>query len=85
MDTLPGCLHTHTLAFIDGVEDGMKVRDRLLGKQGVTELPLAWYRSAVEADQTGVPGIDAALTKAFACPWHKISPTLPEDICKLRA
>jgi hypothetical protein len=48
-------------------------------------LPLAWYRSAVEADQTGVPGIDAALTKAFACPWHKISPTLPEDICKLRA
>jgi hypothetical protein len=68
-----------------GAGDGARTRDSLLGKQGVTELPLAWYRSAVEADQTGVPGIDAALTKAFACLWHKISPTLPEDICKLRA
>jgi hypothetical protein len=48
MDTLPGCLHTHTLAFIDGVEDGMKVRDRLLPKQAVTVSPLAWFTSALQ-------------------------------------
>jgi hypothetical protein len=40
--------------------------DILLGKQGVTKSPLAWYRSAVEADRNGNPVIDAALTKAFA-------------------
>ena len=69
----------------DWVEDGMKVRDILLGRQGVTESPLARYRSAVEADRKGVPVIDAVLTKAFASPRHKISRTFPDDIRKLRA
>ena len=63
----------------------MRTRASLLGRQGVTLSPPARYRSAAEADQTGIPGIDAALTKAFAFPWQKISPTLPDDICKLRA
>jgi hypothetical protein len=37
---------------------------------------------AVGADRTGIPQIDAALTKAFAFPWHKISRTFPDGIGK---
>jgi hypothetical protein len=38
----------------------------------------------VGADRTGIPEIDAALTKAFAFPWHKISRTLPDFIKSFR-
>jgi hypothetical protein len=61
----------------------MKVRDSLLGRQGVTNLPLARYRSPVEADQTGIPLIDAALTKGVAHSWQKISRTFPGFVFSL--
>src|SRR6266571_8243295 len=60
----------------------MQTRDSLLGRQGVTGSPLVWYRLAVGADQTGISQIDAALTKAFAFPWHKSSLTFPDGIGK---
>ena len=60
----------------------MQTRDSLLGRQGVTGSPLVWYRLAVGADQTGISQIDAALTKAFAFPWHKSSRTFPDGIGK---
>ena len=60
-----------------GAGDGARTRDSLLGRQDVAKSPLAWYRSAVGADRTGISKIDAALTKTFAFPWHKISRTFP--------
>jgi len=71
--------------FLLGAGDGARTRDSLLGRQGVTTSPLAWYRSAVGADRTGISKNDAAPTKAFAFPWHKISGTFPDGIRKSRA
>ena len=34
----------------DGVKGGMKFRDSLLGRQGVTASPFAWYEAAFGAD-----------------------------------
>jgi hypothetical protein len=68
-----------------GAGDGARTRDSLLGRQGVTRSPLARYRSAVGGDRAGIPKFDAALTKAFAFPWHKISRTFPDGIRKPRA
>ena len=33
-----------------GAGDGARTRDSLLGKQGVTGSPFAWYESAIGAD-----------------------------------
>ena len=52
--------------------DGARTRDRLLGRQGVPESPLVWYRSAVGADRTGASVFYAVLTKDVAFPWHKM-------------
>jgi len=49
-----------------GAGDGARTRDSLLGRQGVALSPLAWYRSAVGADRTGIHVIYAALTKDVA-------------------
>jgi hypothetical protein len=55
------------------VRRGANPESSLLGRQGVAESPLARYRLAVGADQTSIYVFHAALTKDFACPWHKIS------------
>jgi hypothetical protein len=57
----------------DGVEDGMKVRDSLLGRQGVAESSSAWYESAFEAERTTTSEFCAALRKGVACLRQKMS------------
>src|SRR5260370_24503169 len=68
-----------------GAGDGARTRYSLLGRQGVTRSPPARYRSADEGDQTGVPDIDAELTKAISFPYTKLSRTFPDRICKILA
>ncbi len=57
--------------------------DSLLGRQGVTRSPLVWYRLPLIADQTGIPVIDAALTKDVAYPCHKMLHPFPDCILSL--
>jgi hypothetical protein len=58
----------HRDGLYGGAGDGARTRDSLLGRQEVTGLSLAWYRSAVGADRTSVCVYYAALTKDVANP-----------------
>ncbi len=50
----------------DGVEDGMKVRDSLLGRQVVAIIPLACFRLALEEPSPITRAIRASLRQMVA-------------------
>src|SRR5258708_7928521 len=53
--------------------DGTRTRDSLLGRQGVTGSPTAWYESAFEAERTTTSEFRAALRKDVARLRQKMS------------